>query len=378
LRAGVVSAKTAAALSKLKAVALDVDGVLTDDTFGWDADGVETKRFAFLDVMGVSRATKAGVVFALVSGEATSFVDRYATKMKIGDVFQGTKDKASSVREFAARHGISTEEILFVGNDINDLDAMAICGLSAAPIDAHDSVIERVDYVSKRPGGHGAVREVLDLLLNRDVQKSAGGDVPVRPVVSTFFRDELEAHHRVLETLVTQQASELEHLQKLFTVALTAGRKLLFCGNGGSAADSQHIAAEFINRFRFDRPALPALALTVDTSVLTCIGNDSSYDFVFSRQVEALAEEGDVVVGLSTSGRSKNVLLALEAARKKKALAVGLTGKDGAARMKDVTDFVLGVPSNDTARIQEGHEFALHCVAALVENAIFENERPKP
>lgn len=368
MRPGVVSSKTTATLSKLKAVALDVDGVLTDDTFGWDADGVETKRFAFLDVMGVSRATKAGFVFALVSGEATSFVDYYATKMKIGDVFQGTKDKASSVREFAKRHGISTEEILFVGNDINDLEAMAICGLSAAPSDAHDSVVERVDYVTKRPGGHGAVREVLDLLMNRDVQKG--------PVMSNFFREELDAHHSVLEKLVTEQVADLEELKKLFVDALTAGKKLLFCGNGGSAADAQHIAAEFINRFRFDRPALPALALTVDASVLTSIGNDSSYDFVFSRQVEALAQEGDVVVGLTTSGRSKNVLLALEAAKKKKAIAVGLTGKDGAARMKDVTDFVLAVPSNDTARIQEGHEFALHCVAALVEKAMFGEKKP--
>lgn len=381
MRVGVVSSRTTAALSKLKAVALDVDGVLTDDTFGWDADGVETKRFAFLDVMGISRATKAGFAFALVSGEATSFVDRYATKMKIADVFQGTKDKASSVREFAKRRGISTEEILFVGNDVNDLEAMEICGLSACPIDAHESVVARVDYVTKRPGGHGAVREVLDLLMNRDAAKptsSASSEVAKRPEMSNFFREELDAHHRVLEKLVSEHGAELAELEKLFLDCLTAGKKLLFCGNGGSAADSQHIAAEFINRFRFDRPALPALALTVDSSVLTCIGNDSAYDFVFSRQVEALAQEGDVVVGITTSGRSKNVILALEAARKKKAVAVGLTGEAGAARMKDVTDFVLGIPSNDTARIQEGHEFALHCVAALVESAMFGKEKPKP
>jgi len=155
----------AAALAHIKAIALDVDGVLTDDTFGWDADGVETKRFAFLDVMGISHATKAGFVFALVSGEASSFVNRYATKMNILDVFQGTKDKASSVREFAKRHGFSTEEILYVGNDINDVEAMTICGISAAPSDAHESALEVASYVAKRGGGHGAVREVLDHLM---------------------------------------------------------------------------------------------------------------------------------------------------------------------------------------------------------------------
>jgi D-sedoheptulose 7-phosphate isomerase len=195
--------------------------------------------------------------------------------------------------------------------------------------------------------------------------------------MSNFFREELEAHQDVLSKLVNEHQSELDQLTKIFVDCFTSGHKVLFCGNGGSAADSQHIAAEFINRFRFDRPALPALALTVDTSVLTCIGNDSSYDFVFSRQVEALAQPGDVVIGITTSGRSKNILLALEAAKKKKAIAVGLTGKDGVARMKDVTDFTLGVPSNDTARIQEGHEFALHCVAAIVENTMFEKEKKK-
>lgn len=154
-------------LTPIKAVALDVDGVLTDDTFSWDADGKETKRFCFLDVMGISLATKAGVVFALVSGEATSFVNRYAEKMKIADVFQGTKDKASSVREFANRHGFSLEEIAFVGNDINDAEAMRICGWSAAPSDAHESAITAAKYVTKRAAGHGAVREVLDLLMSR-------------------------------------------------------------------------------------------------------------------------------------------------------------------------------------------------------------------
>ena len=376
MRAGVVTSKARAALSKTKAIALDVDGVLTDDTFGWDADGNETKRFAFLDVMGVSRATKAGFVFALVSGEATSFVDRYAKKMSIGNVFQGTRDKAGCVRELAKRLDLSLDEIMFVGNDVNDLEAMEIVGFCAAPVDAHPSVLARVDYVAERGGGHGAVREVLDLLMTRDEPVPE----PVKENremsnASDFFKSELEAHLAVFERLVDDQGVVLEQLTDAFIACFKRGNKLLFCGNGGSAADSQHIAAEFINRFRYDRAALPAIALTVDTSVLTCIGNDAAFEQVFSRQVEALAQPGDIVIGITTSGKSANVLRALEAAKKKKAIAVGFTGQDGHARLAPITDMCFATPSNDTARIQEGHEFALHSIAALVESAIFPQDK---
>ena len=376
-RAGVVSPKTREALPTLKAVALDVDGVLTDDTFAWGPDGEEWKSFAFADVMGVSRATKAGITFALISGEASPLVDRYAKKMGIADVFKGVKDKAAALQEFAARHGLSTREIAFVGNDINDLSALELSGLSAAPADAHPSVLASVDYVAERVGGHGAVREVLDLLMTRGA--AAPGALPAttherQSAMSGFFKQELDAHEQVLRKLVDEQSDLLQRLADTFVEAFRRGNKLLFCGNGGSAADSQHIAAEFINRFRFDRAALPAIALTVDTSVLTCIGNDAAFDQVFSRQVEALALPGDIVVGLSTSGNSKNVLKALEAARAKKAFTVGLTGAGGFDRMSPLSDLCLAVPSKDTARIQEGHEFALHCIASIVESVMFAQE----
>ena len=147
------------------------------------------------------------------------------------------------------------------------------------------------------------------------------------------------------------------------------GRKLLLFGNGGSAADAQHLAGEFVNRFRFDRPALPALALTTDTSVLTCIANDSAFDRVFARQVEALGSPDDMVFALSTSGNSPNVLEGVAAAQRRGLVTVGFTGGGGGRLAKECA-YSLVVPSADTPRIQECHILAGHVIAELVEREI--------
>lgn len=149
----------------IKAIALDVDGVLTDGTFWWGTDGAELKRFSFRDVMGIARATRRGLVFALLSGEQNALIDRYAEKLKIGVVHQGCKDKAAALREFAESQGFELENICFMGDDVNDLEAMEIAGLSAAPADAHHSVLAAAQLVTKHRGGHGAVREMLEQIL---------------------------------------------------------------------------------------------------------------------------------------------------------------------------------------------------------------------
>jgi len=146
--------------------------------------------------------------------------------------------------------------------------------------------------------------------------------------------------------------------------------KILLAGNGGSAADAQHIAGEFVSRFAFDRPGLPAIALTTDTSILTAIGNDYGYEKLFARQIQALGQRGDVFIGYSTSGTSPNVLLAFEEAREKGMLCIGFTGNRGGP-MKSLCEFLLEVPSADTPKIQEGHLVLGHILCGLVENAIF-------
>jgi 3-deoxy-D-manno-octulosonate 8-phosphate phosphatase (KDO 8-P phosphatase) len=159
--------------SPIKAIALDVDGVLTDGSFWWGPDGQEWKRFNFRDVMGISRAQKAGIMFALISGENSPLVDRFATKMNITAIFKGCKDKGLALQEFAARNGLAPADIAFMGDDINDLGAMKVAGLSAAPANAHPSVLEHAAFVAKGCGGQGAVRELVDHLLQIEAPSSA-------------------------------------------------------------------------------------------------------------------------------------------------------------------------------------------------------------
>ena len=149
----------------IKAVVLDVDGVLTDGTFWWGPDGQEWKRFSFRDVMGVSKARRAGLVIALISGENSPLVDRFAEKMGIEHVVKGCKDKAGALRDFARRAGLALAEIAFMGDDVNDLEAMKLAGLSAAPNDAHHSARKQAVFLSRHNGGQGAVRELLDHLV---------------------------------------------------------------------------------------------------------------------------------------------------------------------------------------------------------------------
>ena len=162
----------------------------------------------------------------------------------------------------------------------------------------------------------------------------------------------------------------LEATAKACIECLSRGGKLLLAGNGGSAADAQHIAGEFVSRFAFDRPGLPAIALTTDTSILTAIGNDYGYERLFSRQVQAHGQKGDVFIGYSTSGKSPNILLALEEARARGLVCVGLTGNRGGP-MRELCDHLLEVPCGDTPKIQEGHLVLGHILCGLVENAIF-------
>ena len=176
----------------------------------------------------------------------------------------------------------------------------------------------------------------------------------------------LSGHEKMVQGLNEQIKKTIEAVVDAIYHALNKGNKVLVMGNGGSAADAQHLAAEFVGRFLVERKALPAVALTTDNSIQTAIGNDYGYDFIFVRQVEALAERGDVVIGISTSGRSKNVILALNRAKEIGCFTLGLTGGDG-GEISRVTDLSLVVPSKDTPRIQEGHILIIHILCDLVE-----------
>src|SRR5438552_1157465 len=171
----------------------------------------------------------------------------------------------------------------------------------------------------------------------------------------------------------SEVVSGMARVTEILIEAFKKGNKPLLFGNGGSAADAQHIAAEFVGRFAFNRPALPALALSVNTSAVTAIGNDYGFDLVFSRQIEALGRPGDVAIGISTSGNSANVLRAASVAKGMGLHTVGLTGCTG-GKLKNAVDYCICVPSNETPRIQECHILIGHIISELVEQTIFHEQ----
>jgi D-sedoheptulose 7-phosphate isomerase len=189
------------------------------------------------------------------------------------------------------------------------------------------------------------------------IQKSLIG---TQQTLDRMLRDDLLINH-------------LEEVAIASVACLKNGGKILLAGNGGSAADAQHIAGELVSRFEFDRPGLPAIALTTDTSILTAIGNDYGYERLFARQVQALGNKGDIFIGYSTSGKSKNILNALEESRNKGLVCVGFGGNTGGLLHK-LCDHLLLVPAQTTPRIQEGHLMLGHILCGLIENALFKKE----
>lgn len=183
------------------------------------------------------------------------------------------------------------------------------------------------------------------------------------------FRTIIKEHQQVVELLLDQCIPAIESIAQKCSEALKNGHMIFLCGNGGSAADCQHIAAEFVGRFVAERRGLPAIALTTDTSILTAVGNDYGYEQIFARQVEALVHEGDVVIGISTSGSSKNVVQAFKAAKEKGAVLIGMTGAKK-AEIAELADVCLQVPSSVTARVQECHILVGHMLCAYIDEVI--------
>lgn len=193
--------------------------------------------------------------------------------------------------------------------------------------------------------------------------------------MSGFIQGEFE---KALENFQRMSADQGMHalIERAVVVcvdALRAGHKVMFAGNGGSAADAQHWAGELVSRFYYDRPGLAAIALTTDTSILTAIGNDYGYDYTFARQVEALGREGDVLVVISTSGNSLNIIRAAEAAKQRGISVIGFTGHAG-GKLAPMSDICFRIPSDETPRIQEGHEFIGHLLCALIEAEMYPRE----
>lgn len=190
--------------------------------------------------------------------------------------------------------------------------------------------------------------------------------------MENWLLDEVTEKENLLEELKVSGFLEqvCEAGEKLSNVVLN-GNKVLLAGNGGSAADAQHFAGEMVGRFLKERNAIPAISMCVDSSVMTCIGNDYGYDQVFARQIQGLGNQGDALIGISTSGNSENIITAIMEARKKDMLVIGILGKSG-GKIKELCDIALVVPSKSTPRIQEIHGFVVHVLCEMIERKVFE------
>ncbi|WP_019878690.1 D-sedoheptulose 7-phosphate isomerase [Succinispira mobilis] len=189
-----------------------------------------------------------------------------------------------------------------------------------------------------------------------------------------IIQQRIAEHINVAQALYQQQGEKIEVAASVLAWALKTGKKVLFCGNGGSAADAQHLAAEFVGRYLLEREGLPAIALTTDTSILTAVANDYDFANVFARQVQALGNNGDVLIGISTSGNSPNVVRAIEVAKAKGIATIGFTGQGG-GKMRELCDVCLAVDSKVTARTQEMHILMGHILCELLDGVLINHEK---
>jgi len=356
-------------VNRIELLALDIDGVITDGKVTVGAHGEETKGILFRDLDAVTKARKEGLKLALVTGESGELVSAIAERLSAELVLSSAKDKVAALKALSEETGVALSAICFVGDADRDALAFPFVGLALCPADASRSARAKAHRVLEARGGEGAVAEAVEIVLNglADLKRIPDHERALKRIVE----DSIRAH----EKLLAESLTNLAEIAEIIVAALRRGNKILFCGNGGSAADAQHVAAELVGRFAIEREPWPALALTTDTSILTAVGNDWDFKDVFARQVRAHARAGDIVVGISTSGRSPNVVRALEAANERGALTIAFVGRNGGPIAK-AAQLAFKAPEAATPRVQELHILAWHGICEIVEAALVAEKQP--
>lgn len=343
---------------KPKWLVLDIDGVLTD---GSDTVPPGEKRLFLRDLDALTRARREGIGVAFLTGESEAVAGPVVERCGGGPALYETKDKVEGMRRLVGQLGCSLSEVCYVADGERDAPALELVGLALSPCDASAAARAVADRVLVSAGGRGAVEEVVAMIC--PVAGRSGDEL------ADSVRGELNAAANAMGTLAESGVETLVRVVEVMTGSLAAGGTVFLFGNGGSAAIAQHAAAELVGRYRRKRGALPAVALTADTALLTALANDFGYENIFGRQVEALARWGDVAVGMSTSGLSDNVARGLAAARRMGSRTIALVGADPGA-VGAQAEFCLTFPAPDTARVQELHLTALHAVCSCLDHLL--------
>lgn len=339
-------------------VLLDIDGVLTDGKVTVDRSGEESKVISFDDIDGVFELKRMGIKVGFITAEDTPFT-RFVNKRFEPDFFiTGAKDKLAAFKKLAKDKKLDASGVCFVGDSAKDASLLGHLKCSFAPSDASPEAKASAGEVLSAKRGQGAIKELAGRL-----KKSSPED--------EFWTMRIDSHIEAMKAIRSELLPAIKKAGDTLVNCYRKGGKLLFCGNGGSASDSQHLATELVSRFLMERAALSAEALSCNTSSLTAIGNDYSFDVVFSRQVEAQGRKGDVLIGISTSGTSKNVVKAVQVARKMGIKTIVLSGGRKDTELARLADVCLGVPSASTPRIQEGHILIGHMLCEYIEVELF-------
>jgi len=352
-------------------VVYDFDGVMTDNRVYLDQDGIETVVCTRADGLGVDMLRRVDLPQIIISTETNSVVVARARKLRL-QALHGVADKRKALLDFCASEAYDPARVVYVGNDANDLEAMRAVAYPVCPADAHPAVRSIACMVTSAAGGEGVVRELADHLLGNDGSDAMSHVDLQSSGLSARIREEF--HDAVALRLAMMEDSQviasIDLMANAMADSLASGGKVFFAGNGGSFADAQHLAAEFVGRFMHERPPLAGVCLGTNASTVTAVGNDYSFKDIFLRELRALGRPGDVLVTLSTSGNSDNLVTLIEVARKMDIRVFALLGKGGGRIAKLVPSIV--VPSDHTARIQELHITLGHIFCGLVDSLLSE------
>lgn len=347
----------------IKLIVFDIDGVITDGSVIIDLQGNEQKRINLKDIDAIFELKRRGFLLAAITGEETSIVGYFEKRFPWEYFYKGNKTKSETMKLIEEGTGVTRENICYVGDGKYDVEPLLYAGLGICPANAIDKAKQAADIILQNDGGEGCIWEMLAILEHYNNAESS----------HHYFFQRLEEHTSIMKKLASNQAvtdAVMGCGDKIIDIFHNKGQVFL-CGNGGSAADAQHIATEFVSRFYKERPGLNAEALTTNTSTLTAVGNDYSFERVFVRQLEAKAHEGDMLIGITTSGQSKNVVEALQYAKKNRITTMLLMGDFDAQKVEGFVDYLVKVPSTITPRIQETHIFLGHVLAEYVEREMF-------
>jgi D-sedoheptulose 7-phosphate isomerase len=350
----------------IKLIVYDFDGVLTANRVWVQQDGTESVACNRSDGWWIKEVTKLGIEQFILSTETNPVVEARAKKIGL-PVLQGQSDKQAALRKLCDSKSLDLKNVCYIGNDVNDLGCFEITGYRLAPKDSHPTILKLATQVLPAKGGAGIVRHVHDWLMTavksvRPLEKSQW-----HSLITGSIEDSLHTKKKLLES--SDNLALIGQIAERCIMALKNGKKIMFAGNGGSFADSIHLSAELVSKLAFDRPPLASIALGASNSNLTAIGNDYGYDKVFSREISSVGVSGDVFIAISTSGKSPNILAAVEAAKERDIQVFGFSGQSG-GRLSELCP-TIKIPSGDTARIQECHIVLGHIICDIIEQSFF-------